>query len=337
MNISSPPHDHLLAMSTSIGTFEHAKYSVPREELGFCVDDVARVAVFIAREPESGHLVRLGRRSLTFLAHSLDEHGASCNRCSAQGEWHGPHTTEDCWGRLLWATGTTVARSTDAMSVEVAQEIFDRAILARSPWPRATAFGGLGASDLLAVQPDHDAARDYLRDALAHLDRPVGGNGWVWPEQRLTYANAVLPEALLALGVTFDEPRVIERAIEQLRWLLAHETIDGILVPTPAGGLGPDDYRPRFDQQPIEVAALADACARAYDVTRDDVFANGVSLAIRWFQGANSLSIPMFDPETGGGYDGLTALGPNWNQGAESTLALLTTLQHSRVVVGVSR
>jgi hypothetical protein len=36
----------------------------------------------------------------------------------------------------------------------------------------------------------------------------------------------------------------------------------------------------------------------------------------------------MWDPATGGGYDGLTPTGPNLNQGAESTLALISTLQH---------
>jgi hypothetical protein len=35
----------------------------------------------------------------------------------------------------------------------------------------------------------------------------------------------------------------------------------------------------------------------------------------------------MWDPATGGGYDGLQATGANLNQGAESTLALISTLQ----------
>jgi hypothetical protein len=38
----------------------------------------------------------------------------------------------------------------------------------------------------------------------------------------------------------------------------------------------------------------------------------------------------MFDPLTGGGYDGLEADGRNANQGAESTLAFLSTMQHAR-------
>ena len=36
---------------------------------------------------------------------------------------------------------------------------------------------------------------------------------------------------------------------------------------------------------------------------------------------------------TGGGSDGSTAHGRNQNQGAESTLALLSTLQHARRLV----
>jgi hypothetical protein len=39
---------------------------------------------------------------------------------------------------------------------------------------------------------------------------------------------------------------------------------------------------------------------------------------------------PMFDPQTGGGYDGLERRGRNLNQGAESTLAMLATVQQAR-------
>jgi hypothetical protein len=40
----------------------------------------------------------------------------------------------------------------------------------------------------------------------------------------------------------------------------------------------------------------------------------------------------MWDPATGGAYDGLTQHGANINQGAESTLALISTLQQARRV-----
>jgi hypothetical protein len=45
----------------------------------------------------------------------------------------------------------------------------------------------------------------------------------------------------------------------------------------------------------------------------------------------------MWDEETGGGFDGLTPEGVNLNRGAESTLALLSTLQHGRRLVTARR
>jgi hypothetical protein len=41
----------------------------------------------------------------------------------------------------------------------------------------------------------------------------------------------------------------------------------------------------------------------------------------------------MWDAGTGGGFDGLQARGVNRNQGAESTLAALATLQHAQRLV----
>jgi hypothetical protein len=60
-----------------------------------------------------------------------------------------------------------------------------------------------------------------------------------------------------------------------------------------------------------------------------------VRQSVDWFLGDNDASAAMWDPATGGGYDGLTASGPNANQGAESTLALLATWQHARVLTAV--
>jgi hypothetical protein len=96
------------------------------------------------------------------------------------------------------------------------------------------------------------------------------------------------------------------------------------------GGAGPGDARPAFDQQPIEVAALADACARAASVDGERRWLDGINAAEAWFLGNNDGRHVMWDEETGGGYDGLTPSGANLNEGAESTLALLATLQHAR-------
>jgi hypothetical protein len=77
---------------------------------------------------------------------------------------------------------------------------------------------------------------------------------------------------------------------------------------------------------------MADACARAWFLTRDDSWRDRVDLAARWFLGANDTGAILYDPRTGGGRDGLTREGTNQNQGAESSLAALSTLQQARLV-----
>ena len=191
------------------------------------------------------------------------------------------------------------------------------------------AFAALGAAEVARVRPTAPSAR------ASCLPTPSRSSGhrhaaadWPWPEPRLSYANAALPEALIAAGDVLGRPDVVDDGLLLLRWLLDLESLDGHLSPTPVGGAGPGDAAGRFDQQPIEIAALADACHRAHVVTGDDQWQQGVDLAIAWFAGDNDLGAVMWDPDTHGGYDGLTATGPNLNQGAESTLALIATLQY---------
>ena len=59
--------------------------------------------------------------------------------------------------------------------------------------------------------------------------------------------------------------------------------------------------------------------------------------AVGWFLGDNDAGIALYDPATGGGCDGLHADGRNENQGAESTLAMIATLQHARAARAVVR
>ena len=207
---------------------------------------------------------------------------------------------------------------------------FERAAQARSTSPRAMAFAALGAAELLAVEPEHRAARKLITDYAASLAAPNEDPAWPWPEPRLTYANAVLAEAMIAAGVVLDDMMLRQRGLDLLGWLIEYETSDGHLSPTPVGGRGAEDARPGFDQQPIEVATLADACARAAVVDAGAIWPDGVRSAAAWFMGDNDAGQVMWDPETGGGYDGLHADGVNRNQGTESTLAVISTLQHAQ-------
>ena len=325
--------DHVLAMSDGVGTFEHAEYRLPRPSHGYCVDDVARVLIVVSREPHpSQQLLGLARTSFRFLTEAQAVDGRMRNRRNQSGRWDGRHGVEDCWGRGLWAFGTAARRAPERWMGESALASFERGTEQRSPWRRAMAFAALGAAEVLTIDPTHRRARALLGDAADVIGRPPPDGDWRWPEARLAYANAALPEALLAAGHLLDRPEVLADGLAMLEWLVERETVGGHLSVTPVGGAGRSDVTGRFDQQPIEVAAMADACVRAAVASGDRRWLDRVDRAVRWFDGANDAGAAMFDPATGGGFDGLHATGPNLNQGAESTLSLVMVRQHEQAL-----
>ncbi len=332
----APRFDHLLAISDHHGTFEHACGAVPRREHGYCTDDMARVLVVVSRESGAGEAVHgLARVAVRFLNEAQAYAGGCRNRMDHTGRWTDGYSFEDCWGRCLWGLGTAAAHSDIGLIRKLSVVQFERAAHGRSTWPRAMAFAAVGAAELLSVEPGNVAARKLIVDYVAGLAAPGGDVGWPWPEPRLTYANAVIAEAMIAAAVATDDPLLGERGMDLLGWLIERETNGDHLSPTPAGGWSAGETRPAFDQQPIEIAALADACARAATVDPRPIWPDTVRAAAAWFQGDNDAKKPMWNPETGGGYDGLHADRVNVNQGAESTLAVLSTFQQARRFTGV--
>ncbi len=331
-----PDFRHLLHMTDGRATFEHALYREPRPEHGYCTDDMARVLVVAARESGADSTVRhLALLSLRFLHDALDRQGKCRNRMNSRGAWEDRPALDDCWGRSIWGLGTAAAHSDDRLIRHLATGELERAMRQRSTWPKAMAFAALGAAEVLTVDPGNALARSLLSDAADGMTGPGRHAVWPWPERRLTYANATIPEAMIAAGSALGRPALVRQGLELLEWLLDRESPRGHLSVTPVGGSGPGDDGPGFDQQPIEVAALADACARAGIVEGNRRWADGITAAANWFDGTNDGGVVMWDPDTGGAYDGLEQGGANRNQGTESTLALLSTLQHARSFASV--
>ncbi|MFG2037883.1 glycosyltransferase [Dactylosporangium sp. NPDC048998] len=325
-----PSYDHLLRLSDDTGLFEHADHAVPLRRHGYCVDDVARGLVVICREPDPPEpLLRQAEVYLAFIVHAQSPDGAFHNRLGYDRRWLDEPGTGDWWGRAVWGAGTAAVRSPLRSVRQSALTCFELAARCRSRWPRSMAYAALGAAEILSIRPDHSGARWLLNDAAATVGPASNDPRWPWPEPRLTYANALLADAVIAAGQHLGRPAVLADGLRLLRWLLEEETYDGHLSCTPVGGRQPGDRPPTFDQQPIEAATIAEACVRALHVTGDERWKAGLTSAVDWFMGDNDGGVSLYDPDTGGGYDGLAADGYNANQGAESTLALLSTLQHA--------
>ena len=338
MAYPEPNFDHLLRLSDDVGTLEHARGSVALREHGYCVDDAARALIVVCREPSPrAELVELAGTLLAFLVHAGHPNGTFHNRLDYDRRWTDTPEVGDWWGRAVMALGTAAARGPRQWMRDGALVAFERAAHQRSAWPRAMAFAGIGAAELLAAIPEHAAASQLLIDATTTVGPALPSTDWPWPQPRLAYANAVLAEVHIAAGAVLRDPRATAIGERLLTWLIAQESFEGHLSVAPVGGWAPGEPRPGFDQQPIEAAAIADACARAAAGSSDPQWTAGLHLAVQWFLGDNDAKVSMMDEETGGGADGLSREGRSDNRGAESTLALLSTLQHGRRLVGGAR
>lgn len=321
---------HLRALTDDRGVFEHALLDAPRREHGYCVDDVARALIVIMRDPDQdADLRHLRETYVHFLEAAIAEDGLAHNRMNEHGEWSDEPSMGDWWGRLLWGLGTTAARASDASLRARALHAFRRAAKQESHDLHTIAYAALGAAEIASSHPGDAVARRLLLALIDAIPTALDAS-WPWPEPRLRYGNASIAEALLAAGTELGDEEAAARGVRLLVFLLAVETSGDRLSVTGTSGRDPGDAGPLFDQQPIEVAAIADACARAYEQTNDPRWRSGVGRAWGWFTGHNDGGVPMVDVETGAGFDGLECGGRNENRGAESTLAALSTYQQAR-------
>jgi len=321
--------EHVERMCDALGMHEHALVARPRMEHGYCTDDNARLLIMLSGEPTSDTTLRLSELSLQFLIDAQDPtSGLVRNRKSPEGAWLDGFTDGDWWGRAVWGMGVAAARHPDPQIRARALAGFECSARVRTMHAHAAAFAALGAVEVLSVGSASASARGLLTHAAALLDVPTDP-AWPFPLARLTYANAAIAEALMACGEGLDRPDLVSSGLSMLIWQLQLQLREGHLSVVPVGGLGPDEAKPLFDQQSIEVLALADASWRAWRLTREPQWSDAVLLCRAWFIGDNDLGVQMFDERTGGGFDGLTPSGPNINQGAESTLAYIGTMQRA--------
>jgi hypothetical protein len=336
--------EHLDALSDEIGIMQHAIGPDRDPAHGYCTDDVARALhVDLLHERELGWdaVSTSAWRNVRFLGEAFDPTtGRFRNFRRVDGSWLDGTASEDSQGRAMLALGATIAGAPDEALVGAASLLFARALPAAQELRalRARASVLLGCDAVMraaptASVPTGSAALAYrlLADRIAATFEAAVTTAWPWPEPSLTYENALPAQALIVAGRFFRSRAMLDRGLDALDWLIGSQTdLSGFLSPVgnrwwPRGG-----EKSRFDQQPIEATALLLAAEAAYDATGEDRYRVAMERAYAWFLGDNDLGLAVAIPERGASFDGLTPLGVNTNQGAESTLMWLIASEHIR-------
>jgi hypothetical protein len=325
-----PPFRHLQRLTDNIGPLRDANGVEPLREHGYYSDDAARGLLAVCRESSPPQdLIVLGRRYLYFLAQAQALEGKFRRHLGYDRRWHDQPGTEDSWGCSLLALGTAATRGPTRDIREESFTRFCRGAALSSSSAHAMALAAIGAAEVLGTYPSHRGALTLLYRASVVIGDPPADSDWPWPAPRLSHTNAAIAEAVIVSGRHLGDNRMLRKGLLMLEWLLATETRDGHLSVVPPQGWGPGERRPAPEQRPAEVAALADACMRATVVTGDKKWLVGVELSVAWLLGDNDARVPLLDERTGGCSDGLTSTGRSRNQGAESTLAMITVLQQA--------
>lgn len=338
-----PPLDlrHLERLTDDTGIFQHAVHAVPNYNEGYTTDDNARAliaGVLLENVPElSERAQRLGARYLSFLHHAFDPETRRFRNFMAYNRtWLEPVGSEDAHGRSLWALGTTLGASEDRSLRGVAGGLFERALPVTLGFtsPRAWAFTLLGISAYLerfAGDRSVQGLQLTLAERLAGLYNAGSSDAWPWFEPVLSYCNAKLPHALILTGQQLGRCDLLEVGLEALDWLIQEQKPNGHFSWIGCNGFyRRGGERASFDQQPVEAHAVVSACLAAHDATGDARYLSEAQCAFEWFLGENDLGVALFDPTTGGCFDGLQPDRVNQNQGSESTLAFLLSLLELR-------
>jgi hypothetical protein len=177
-----------------------------------------------------------------------------------------------------------------------------------------------------------EALRTELAERLLELYLSTSGREWPWFEDRVTYCNARLSQALIVSGTRIRHDAMISAGTESLRWLLSVQRSKlGNFAPIGSNGFFERGGKTAsFDQQPVEACTIVSACLEAHRATGEACWSEHAHRAFNWFFGQNDLHAPLYDASTGGCRDGLHADRANENQGAESTVSFLLALLEMR-------
>lgn len=331
MTLPSTLLDHLIVLTDDTGVIQHATYDVPNRSTGYCTDDVTRaflVAIGAARhEGLREEALRLAGICLAFLHDAQLEDGRFRNFMGYDRRWLEEVGSEDAAGRAVWALGYGLVHAPRAGWRALCDEMLRRSLPAMSEfeYPRPRAYAAIGLSHAYELPGMQVVLRPALRAMVSDLQRryeAARAPDWEWFADAMLYDNARLCEATLRGGIALEDRSALAVGLGTLDFLELVVFEDGRFVPIGNRGWyvrgGP---RARYDQQPLEAAAMVDAELAAYAATGEARRLENANLAFEWFVGRNSLGATLV--RGGGCCDGLSEESVNQNMGAESTLAYL--------------
>ena len=327
---------HLKKMTTDFGMIQFSVFDTPDVCSGYTVDDNARALIAICQHYElfrDEADLKYVRIYFDFIKYCQQSEGYFLNYVDKDKNFTSQnHETNiaDSNGRAIWAIGFLISLGyvLPKALIKEAEKVLQKALpqldALHSTRSMAFTIKGLAYANKKLKSSSVTIVIKTLANRMVQMYKHESEQDWNWFESYLTYANSVLPEALLC---AYEDTKVIEYqqiAKESFDFLLSIIFPDNeIKVISNQGWYLKGKESNRFGEQAIDIAYTVLALSRFYEIFKDKTYLNKMENAFDWFLGKNHLNQIIYNPCTGGCYDGLEATYINLNQGAESTVSYL--------------
>jgi hypothetical protein len=327
---------HLNKLTTGFGMIQFSKINQPDLDSGYTLDDNARALIAYCQHykltgdekdvfyiNKYSHFIKYCQQVNGSFLNYVDKY----NRFTIQNYFS---NLDDSNGRALWALGylTSMRGLLPSEIISDASTIFQKALhhIESINSTRAMAFAVKG---LWYRYETYKSVEDLsllttLANRLVQMYKHESSPGWQWFEGYLTYANSILPEALLYAWLLTGQNNYRQIARTSFDFLLSNIfNENGIEVISNKKRFVRGDKAGHFGEQPIDVAYTILTLSKFYDAFGDDAYFQKMGTAFNWFLGQNRLHQIIYNPCTGGCYDGMEENNVNLNEGAESSISYL--------------
>jgi glycosyltransferase involved in cell wall biosynthesis len=327
---------HYQKMTTDFGMLQFSNIHSPDIKSGYTLDDNARALIVACMHYEvlpNELNFKMLNKYFQFIRYCQQVSGSFLNYVNFEKQFTSQNSTvnlSDANGRAIWAIGYMISKHLilPNLLIQLAEDALEKCehAIENMHSPRAMAFAIKGL--YYANQKEKSERRSQLIELLGQrlfqMFQHESDFNWQWFESYLTYANSVLPEALLMAGISSNRYEFKDIAKGAMDFLLSKTFYKNQMrVVSNKTWLHKGEVALKYGEQPLDVC---------YTVLALDTFLKVYPLApyqaiirhcFNWFLGNNQLNQIVYNPSTGGCYDGLEEDHVNINQGAESLVCYL--------------
>lgn len=330
--------NHFKKLTTPFGMIQFSKINQPDLDSGYTLDDNSRALVAMCQHYElTNNVADLEYIQLyfNFIKFCFQQDGYFLNYIDENGKFTNQNSEnlDDANGRAIWALGYLIS-----IGDLLPTRLYEKAILTMNialinvrkiHSTRAMAFiiKGIYYSNIKNYSVQNIALLHHLTNKLVQMYKHEAEENWLWFESYLTYANSIMPEAMLCAYLATGENSYKEIAKTSFDFLLSKIFRNqSIKVISNKGWLINGEkinYEKVGGEQPIDVSYTILTLSKFYSTFKEERYLQKMETAFSWFLGNNHLHQIIYNPCTGGCYDGLEDNYINLNQGAESTVSYL--------------